>query len=245
MTEKLSEAAIEKIYEKIKNYHAKFLKHRGVKMPKLRNSEGYTKDALILIYLAKDYPETTKIVTKSELTQFVRHYYPDVNDMQQARHLGAQKGWFILAGGREDIGGLERGDYQLLSLETPYPAFDGHRIENTEDWESIKKQYNFRCATCGSEEKKPNIHWPNTITKLQKSHMDPNKPLVSGNIIPQCQKCNRADRNNWVYDERGRAIKVANPNIITRSDEFVRRAMHRILKKEFEGDKKNESQDVK
>lgn len=236
MANKLSDAVVEKTYEIIRNYHEKYLKKFGVKMPKLKNSEGYTKDALILVYLAQGYPNTKK-VSKSELTQFVRQYYPDVNDMQQARHLGAQKGWFIVSGGRFDrhVEDLERGDYQLVTLEKPYPAFDGHRIENTEDWESIKRQYGFRCVTCGSEEGKPSLHWPNITTTLQKSHMDPTKPLVSGNIIPQCQECNRADRNNWIYDERGRVIKVANPNIIMRSDENVRLEMFKILYKEFKG----------
>ena len=32
----------------------------------------------------------------------------------------------------------------------------------------------------------------NEIVRLQKGHMDPSKPLEAGNIIPQCQVCNRA-----------------------------------------------------
>ncbi|MGC8927774.1 MAG: DNA methyltransferase [Myxococcota bacterium] len=161
----------------------------------------YTKDALVLVYLAQDYPDTKK-VSKEELTQFIRQYYPDVPDVQQARHLGAQKGWFIAAGGRDnrDVF-LTRGEYQLVSLEKPYPAFHGHRVEETEDREELKRQYGYRCATCGSKEGEPHIHWPNTKTRLQKAHMDPNKPLARGNTIPQCEKCNRADRNNWVYSE--------------------------------------------
>ena len=40
--------------------------------------------------------------------------------------------------------------------------------------------------------------------------MDPSKPLEPGNIIPQCEKCNRADRNYWIYDEKGRVVGIAN-----------------------------------
>ncbi|MEW6686850.1 MAG: hypothetical protein AB1393_11690, partial [Candidatus Edwardsbacteria bacterium] len=91
-----------------------------------------------------------------------------------------------------------------------------------------------------SEESKPHIHWPNTITSLQIAHKDPNQPLVAGNIIPQCEKCNRADRNNWVYDERGRVIKLANPNVIKRSDKEIRWKVYKILYEEFNGRNPNE-----
>ena len=105
---------------------------------------------------------------------------------------------------------------------------------------NLKKQYKYRCVTCCSEEGKPNIHWPNTVTKLQKCHKDPSKPLVPGNIIPQCQKCNRGDRNNWVYDERGRVIKLANPIVIKRSDKEIRWKVYKILYEEFKGKNPNE-----
>lgn len=45
--------------------------------------------------------------------------------------------------------------------------------------------------------------------KLQKGHMNPSEPLAAGNIIPQCQICNRGDRNRWIYDKTGRVIEVA------------------------------------
>ena len=65
--------------------------------------------------------------------------------------------------------------------------------------------------------------------------MNPNKPLAPGNIIPQCEKCNRADRNNWVYDERGSVIKIANAKIVKRSDKKVRWKIYKLLYKEFSG----------
>jgi len=220
----------------IKEYHKKYLEKQGVKLPKLTDKNGkYTKDALVLVYLAQDYPNT-KEVSKEELTGFIRQYYPNVSDVQQARHLGAQKGWFIVSGTRGNgYAKLASGEYKLCSLEEHYPYFKGHRIEETNDWQNIKKQYGFRCATCGSEEGKPHIHWPNTITRLQKAHMDPNKPLGPGNIIPQCEKCNRADKNSWVYDERGRVIKLANPIVIKRSEKEIRWKVYKILYEEFKG----------
>ena len=67
--------------------------------------------------------------------------------------------------------------------------------------------------------------------------MNPNKPLVAGNIISQCQKCNRADRNRWIYDEKGRVIKLADSNFVRNFDKDVRRKIYKILHKEF--NKKN------
>lgn len=230
-------------YQILKMFHEKFLKRYGVKLPKLFDSHGkYTKDALTLIYLSRNYPKT-KLVTKTELTGYIRKYYPETNDVQQARHLGAQAGWWIVAGGRDNIVlKVPRGSYQLYTLERPYPGFkSGHRIAETDDWEKIKKLYNFRCATCGSQENMPHLHWPATKTILQISHMDPNKPLVKGNILPQCQKCNRPDRNRWVYDEKGRVIKLADANFVRNFDKNVREIIYRILYEEFNGKDPNGS----
>jgi len=233
----LNKKSIESIYKMLCEFHEKYLQSFGVKLPKLYDLKNdFTKDALALVYLAYDYPKTRK-VSKEELTKFIRSYYPDTNDVQQARHLGAQAGWWIVAGGRDNIVlDIERGEYQLYTLEQPYPGFKNeHRISEISNWEEIKKIYSFRCATCGSQENKPHLHWPATKTVLQKAHMDPNKPLVSGNIIPQCQKCNRADRNRWVYDEKGRVIKLADANFVKNFDKDVKLKIYKILYKEFKG----------
>lgn len=232
---KLTRVQIKKQYRFIKEYHSKYLKKFGVTLPKLHDSnKKITKDALVLVYLSLGYPKTREL-TKTEITQFVRKFYPDTNDVQQARHLGAQSGWWIVAGGRDNIVlTVKRGNYQLYSLEKPYPSFKkGHRVAETADWTEIKKQYSFRCATCGSREGEPHFHWLGTKTKLQKAHKDPNKPLVAGNIIPQCQKCNRGDRNRWVYDDKGRVIKLADANFVKNFDKEVRRKIYKILHKEF------------
>lgn len=241
MAIKLKKRELQKIYESLRVAHEKHLRVKGVKLPALLDANNnYTKDALVLIYLARGYPNRHRVVTKSELTAFVRQYYPDINDVQQARHLGAQKGWWVCAGGRDNVVvELERGEYQLYSLIKPYPGFTGVRPGVTGGaFKDIKKRYGYRCATCGSEENKPHLHWRGTKTVLQKAHMDPSqKTRVAGNIIPQCQKCNRADRNNWVYDKKGRVVAVANAAVIRRSAVDVKKQMLRILKKEFNAKK--------
>jgi len=222
------------------HYYKQYLVKYNVTLPKLYINEKYTRDSLVLIYLMQGYPKT-KPVSKSELTSFIKEYFPNTNDVQQARNLGAQKGWFILSGTRKDIHSLDTiipGEYLLVSLEKPYPDFTNERRKNEtmlDEWDNLKMQYGNRCATCGSEEGKVNFRWRNTITKLQKGHIDPTKPLKTGNIIPQCEKCNRADRNNWIYDKKGRVISIANAAIIDRCDIKIKKEMYLRLKKEFDG----------
>ena len=64
--------------------------------------------------------------------------------------------------------------------------------------------------------------------------MDPSKPLKKGNIIPQCSKCNQPDKNYWVYDKKGRVVKIANPVVVKNSSEDVQKQIYEILKQKFE-----------
>ena len=230
----MKEDEIVQVYKVICDYHSKFLKDKNVVLPRLKKNEMFTKDALTLVFLARNYPNTL-VVKKAELTDFIRTFYPDVTDVQQARHLVAQKGWFIISGTRRDIVSfeLQSGEYKLESLERPYPDFTAGRrvkVNGDDSFDELKKRYDNRCATCGSKEGEPNFNWKNTITVLQKGHMNPNKPLEAGNIIPQCEKCNRADRNNWIYDDKGRVVAIANPVVVDRCSEKVQREIYERLK---------------
>jgi len=234
----LSNKEIGELYEGIKTKWERYLKKEGVILPSLRNKTSYTKDALVLVYL---YKNINKKVSKTELTAFIQKFYPKTNDVQQARHLAAQKGWCILSGTRHDFEAAERnlksGEYMLISLEKIYGGFTQRRrtytLEGDDTWEKIKKEYGYHCATCGSKEGEPNIHYPSSITHLQKGHMDPKKPLEVNNIIPQCEKCNRPDRNYFVYDKKGRVIKIADPKFVLKSDEKVQIEILKILLRKF------------
>ncbi len=239
---KLSNEEIEKIYNLITDFHKKYLIDFGVSLSRLKNADSYTKSALVLVYLAQDYP-ATKIISKAEITEFIRTFYPNTNDVQDARHLGMQKGWYIASGTRGNgVEGLHYGDYQLITLEKPHPNFRLHRKVSMgdADWEAIKEKYNYRCVTCGSKEGELNYHYPGTITKLTQAHMDPNKELTPDNIIPQCDKCNRPDRNYWIYDRKGRVVKIAHPQVVIKSDKTVRWEIYKVLYEEFKGVNPNE-----
>lgn len=239
----MDEKEVEQIYKNIQEYHEKYLKSAGVVLPKLRDKKGnLTKDALVLVYLARGYPNT-KPISKAELTNFIRTFYPNTNDVQQARHLAAQKGWWINSGTRGNGKvELKPGTYQLISLEKPYPDFNKiKRDESDVDWEKIKEEYDYRCATCGSKEGEQHFHWKNAITQLQKAHKDPRKNLHSRNIIPQCQFCNRAYKNFWVFDDKGRIRKIANPNVVKqKADEEIQYNIYKILYNKYKGRNPNE-----
>lgn len=235
--EKLGDYEIKTLYSEIEKEWKKNLSKFGVSFPRLKNGGRYTKDALVLVYL---YKNIGKAISKEELTSFIKQYYPNTNDVQQARHLGQQKGWFILSGTRGDIEarehGIKAGEYMLVTLETHYPNFTNLRRIYEGDgnsWEQIKKLYNYRCVTCGSEEGKPNIHYPSSMTKLQKGHKDPTKALTKDNIIPQCDKCNRADRNYFIYNNKGRVVKIANPKVVLRPPLKVQIDTLKLLIKKF------------
>lgn len=234
----VSDSKLMECYSELKEYYEKYLKEYGVKFPNLKIGDTYTKDALVLIYL---YLNFQKPVSKEDLTNFLGQYGERPNDVQQARHLGQQKGWYIISGQRHDQEceeyNVKPGEYALISVEKYYPKFTNlKRISNLtgDEWEELKKEYNYRCATCGSVEGEPNLHYPNITTQLQKGHKDPNKPLELGNIIPQCDSCNRQDRNNFVYNDKGRVIKIANPHFVFRSDKNVQKAIYDLLKKDYE-----------
>ena len=208
----LNKKQIEQNYNFILEHHKQYLASFGVKMPALyenSQSKKFSKNALALILLAQDYPNT-KAISKEQLTNFIRKYYPQTTDAQQGRHLGNISGFYIVSGTRGDSDGIPKGSYKLISLEKPHPDFKQERREGfSGDFEAIKKAYDYRCATCGSKEGQSHLIDKEVKVTLQQGHMNPNLPLQEGNIIPQCQICNRADRNRWVYDKKGRVIQIA------------------------------------
>jgi len=238
---------IENTYNIISDFYNKHLKSYGVILPKLKNKNlSYTKDSLVLVYLAYKYPNQ-KVVTKQELTEFIRRFYPDVNDVQQARHLARQKGWYIISsrrGNHVDVleilknkaESITSGDfYYLVSLEEPYPGFKKRIQPKSKDFEELKKKFDYRCATCGSREGEPNLKNPRRTTRLQKAHMDPlNK---ESGFIPQCEECNRAYRDWFVFDNEGRVRTIANPRVILRASIEVQKKVYNILKKKFDYDR--------
>ena len=207
----LTDKEIPKLYKKIKKLHGTYLKDFKVKLPNLENKENFTKDALVLCLLFKYIKQP---ISKEKITQIIRQWDPNINDMQQARHLARQKGFYIVSGMRGDNSEikLEKDEYCLITLKKPYPGYSGiigHRsAKGGKNFDEIKKNYLFRCATCGSKENEANYLNSSVITKLQKGHINPNFPLTEENIIPQCGECNRAYRDWFIFDGNGRVTDL-------------------------------------
>ena len=233
----LTKEEIRSYYVKLKLLWSKQLKEDGVKLPQLYSGNSYTLDSLVLIYL---FHKFKKKVSKQELSRFLKNMGRPSNNMQQARHLGQQKGWYIISGQRKDIGSkkynLKSGDYALISVKKPYPSFRAEKrnCSLTESkWEEIKNSYDNRCATCGSKEGQPHLYYKSHKTQLTKGHMDPQKPLSNNNVIPQCQMCNRSSLNNFVFDKKGRVKAVNNPDFIKNSSEEIQKEIFKILQEKF------------
>ncbi len=224
-------------YNKLKESWEENLKKYGVRLSALKKNDGsYTLNALVLIYL---YTNINQPISKEEITAFLVNMGYPVIDMQQARHLSAQDGWYIISGQRGDAEckkySVKSGEYMLLSITEPYPHFKEKRraeVLKPSSWEELKAHYNNRCISCGSEEGKKNLLYPNSITRLTQGHKDPGKTLSMDNIIPQCQFCNGASQNFFVFDNKGKVVKIYNPKFILRSDEEIQIEMLKLLMEE-------------
>lgn len=221
------------MYTEIKKSYEENLKKHNVKLPRLYTGEKYTLNALVLIYL---YHKLGKVVSKQELTDYLRNFNYEINDVQQARHLAQQSGWYILSGTRGDYECKEfkvgPGEYMLKTIKEPYPSYKRMKRTNSlsaSSWSDLKLKYHNQCATCGSKEGEKNIHYPASKTILQKGHKNPGLPLTLDNTIPQCTFCNRASRNYFVFDNKGRVQKIYDPNFILRSDKEIKLKMLKLL----------------
>lgn len=229
----LSNETIINSYNEIKKSWEKNLKEFGVKLPNLLVKDDYSLNSLVLIYL---YININKVVSKQELTDFLATMGHNCNDVQQARHLAQQSGWYILSGTRGDSEcqtyNIKPGEYMLKTIQEPYPSYKNmKRTEslNANSWEELKKIYNYRCATCGSKEGEKNFLYPASITRLQQGHKDPNMALSIDNTIPQCDFCNRASRNYFVFDNKGRVEKINDPKFVLRSSKNIQEEMLKLL----------------
>ncbi|MCS7181231.1 MAG: hypothetical protein NZ891_07805, partial [bacterium] len=125
--------------------------------------------------------------------------------------------------------------YYLVSLESPYPKFKKRTTLRKEDFEELKKRFDYRCVTCGSVEGEKNLKNPARITKLQQAHKNPRN--FEEGVIPQCEECNRAYRDWFVFDDEGKITTIANPDVVLRADEEVQWEIYKKLYRKYKGKK--------
>lgn len=191
---------LQNAWEDLKAIHDKHLKSSGVKIPKASQfSESNKSIWLSILYLYRD-----REVSKDEISEITRHYNSNAGANQQVRHL-KRDGWRI-----GDKPGVHQLDPYLISKEFERDTGRRRKILKSKDFIDIKNAYDYCCATCGVREGESSPRYGEAIVKLEKGHRDPaGDGDDPSNIIPQCQFCNRAYQNDWVFDEKGRAHSIA------------------------------------
>ena len=186
------------LFQEIKNIAKANSLIDQVKFPRASVS----KNSFTLCYL---FERMGEVVSKEELTDFIRLYWPNTSDVQQARHLGRQNGFYI----QGQASGIGSGNYKLVTLEEPHPSYVKDKTVGVSaaSFEELKKVYDYKCASCGNEEGKADRYNPDIIVKLEKGHMDPRKSLEN-NCIPQCRECNGIYKDKYVFNQQGRIIEV-------------------------------------
>lgn len=85
----------------------------------------------------------------------------------------------------------------------------------------------------GANEGEPDPRYGSGSVKLQRGHKDPERPADDPtNIIPQCGACNRAYRDDFVFDDRGRVTAVAAVRPVKRASVAVRRKIRDFLNRQ-------------
>ncbi len=215
-------------YEKLKKEHSIYLAKYGVKFPKKNTTK-----ALWLIFLRK---YQGRPIHKDTISSFVETVLPKAGKDQQVRHLAAD-GWYVLNRGDKvpkKSNTVASGYHMLITIESPKPTFLFKSLKRAgrlaaKDFEQLKAVYDFRCATCGSQEGKPNFLEPDKRTALQQGHMNPNKSLTLENSIPQCQVCNGVYKDDYVFDAKGRVVAVASSRPVLKADKNVQEDIRKAL----------------
>ena len=181
-----------------KQFNKSPLPSLGVSFPKMGSQKADT-----LVYL---YNNLGSVVKKKDVEKSVfgkRGENP--KDLQDLRHLGKQGGFNVLQGGHVHKNTvLKKGQYVLVDFKSTNDFWSFKRRDTTNlDFDSLKKEYNYMCATCGGSEGKPHRYTQKVIV-LEKGHMDPREEMSNENIIPQCNDCQTYYKDRAVFDKLGR-----------------------------------------
>ncbi|MBZ0130478.1 MAG: hypothetical protein K8F59_15345 [Rhodobacteraceae bacterium] len=216
------------ISETLRRDFQTYLKPYGVKFP----TEGSQKH-LWLVYLKKFQGEQ---IHKDSVSSFVSEHLPAAGKDQQVRHLSAD-GWYVLNRG-DKVPNVEAkvkpGWHLLVTTESPKPTYIYKALKRigrvgAQDFEDLKAVYDFRCATCGSEEGKPHRFERDKKTVLHRGHMNPESRMTLENIIPQCEMCNAVYSDDFVFDDKGRTIAVASLRPVLKASKRLKEEILRRL----------------
>lgn len=202
-----------KMEHKIRNEHK--LKH--VVIPKLYNHQNKPNiSGLSFLFF---YINLSKIVTKKELTIFLRKFGCCKINPPNPRHFGMQYGFYFLVRGSfhpRYRRVLKPGEYSLYSIAKEHPNVIQNNCHHRtctiskQAFNQLKFTYESRCTVCGSQENTPNFKNKTVKTTLEMGHMDPAQKLTIQNCIPICSICNQVYKNQFVFNKRGFIVRHIN-----------------------------------
>jgi len=181
-----------------------------------------------------------RAVHKDDISEMIAKCTRKPASDQQVRHLKTQSGWYILNRGDSYLdNGVAlynpNGCHVLITTKIPFPKsiLQRRTAINKGVWKEILQQYDHTCASCGTKVGEYHRYDPAyKVETLERGHMNPNKPLARGNIIPQCRWCNRTARGDFVFDAQGRPRAVASVRPVACADAEVRKEIGEWMRKQ-------------
>ncbi len=210
----------------LQEIHREYLAVHQVKIPSATHYADTNKSLwLAVLYLYQD-----REVHKNTMSAIAKRDIPNAAADQQVRHL-KRDGWSI-----GDKPGLHRLNPYKPSLAFLNAEARRRSRLTASDFEGIKEAYGKRCATCGATEGRPDPRYGDEMVALQQGHQNPHKRGDDReNIIPQCQFCNRAYKDDYVFDNKGRVRAVASIRPVERANENVQQKILDWLVEKFKG----------
>lgn len=220
-----SKQDLQKAWEDLQKIYEKYLLKHNVSIPRAKK---YNENAKAVWLATLWYYK--KEVHKDVISEVVRRDMENAATDQQVRHL-KRDGWDI---------GNKPGVHCLNPYEpsAEFATMDRQRRMRLEanNFDDLKEVFGYRCASCGAEEGKANPRYGNDIVKLQQGHIDPaGAGNDMDNIIPQCQFCNRAYKDDFTFDKKGRVRAVASYQPVRRARENVQKTILKKLIEKFGG----------
>lgn len=217
-----SRSQLETAYQEAARIHKTHLDQHGVKLPATSTRKW--------VWLAMLMHFQGEPVHKDAISDAVQREFPGSGRDQQVRHL-KRDGWNIEPAGN--------GEHILENPYTPSQEFVTQRARrqgriSAEDFESLIKTFGNRCATCGGVQDEPDPRYGGDVIKLQRGHQNPHRPGDRSNTIPQCQFCNRAYKDDYEFDDKGRVRAVANVGPVKRARQPVQRKIYDFLKEKMD-----------
>lgn len=201
---------LEVAWQEVRELHKEYLERHDVKLP--------SRESFKWVWLATLWHHRDRHVHKDEVSRAVRLVFPDAAADQQVRHL-KRDGWSIESDGK---GGHKSNPYKPSPEYVNELARRKGRI-GASSFDELKTVYGSRCATCGAREGHPDPRYGDDLVKLQQGHQDPAKPINNDNVLPQCQFCNRAYKNDFAFDDKGRVRAIASVAPVRRASAAVRK----------------------